>query len=175
MRLRWRWLNLALILGPLVGCDNAAGPSAPAPVATATPAPPIPIVVVQLPPSGSATPSPRVKPCANGNMPVHAVTIQLHSVRTESGELRPVTDDKFWVGETLRFDATGWDVYTRPTNGCDDDGPRWTWTPREIVEWNGPVQGWMPSATSIAPGFFQVTADFDGVSWSAGLTFLSSR
>lgn len=117
---------------------------APAPVATAAP---------------TASPSGL---CANGNMPVARFDIKVYAVRDKNGDLRDFNPrGPFFVGESLRFDSQGKDRFGRRTDGCTGEGPRWSWGPEEVVQWNG-LYGWMPSATVVALGTLKVAAQFEG-------------
>jgi hypothetical protein len=156
-------LTLVLIAAGVVGCNGATSPAPTAPDPRPEPVSgPIPIVVLPAPGTTPLPPGPT--PCANGHRPVAEVRIKVHSVRNTRNELRPFhPTGPFLIGESLRFDAEGRDVYGLPTDGCTGEGPRWSPRPEELVDWNGRY-GWMPSATVKAPGTLTVIVDFEDAS-----------
>jgi hypothetical protein len=175
------WLVLAF-LAVLVGCGGARDlpTTAQVPPAVPTQPAPIPIIVVSLPAPGSPIPPPGAPtppppgaptfpspaaPCTNGNLPVFGFSFWVYSVRDSRNELRSPNAifGAFHVGDSVRFEGQGFDVYGRPTDGCTGDGPHRTWRPDDVVDWNGGF-GWMPSAKVLSPGVLTVTGDFEGVS-----------
>jgi hypothetical protein len=166
MKHRLRPVALMTMIVSLLGCGAVPdAPTAPPPPSPVEPAP-IPIVIV---PAGGGPPVPAPPPCANGNLPVARFGISVHSVRDLQNELRLFSPfGPFRVGETVRFDAQGWDLYGNPTNGCDNEGPAWSWGPDDLLDWNG-RRGWMPSAKIARPGFVYISATFDGVPLAGAL------
>jgi len=149
---------LKAVMAAAVSLPIACGDGAPTPV---TP------ILVEPRPTAMPTAAPTATPaassglCANGNQPVARFDIKVYAVRDENQELREFSPrGPFFVGETLRFDSQGKDRFGQRTNGCSGEGPRWSWGPDPLVEWNG-VGGWMPSAKVLAPGTLTVTATFE--------------
>jgi hypothetical protein len=119
------------------------------------------------------TPTPRPAPtsapavaasgvCPNGNPVVATFDIKVFSVIDVKGEIRPWEGGPIFVGEIIRFDSQGHGRVERRTNGCSPEGPRWDWSPEDLVRWSGDF-GWNPRAKVLAPGTLTVWATMDGV------------
>jgi len=160
---------LIFVVLSLFGCggQDSAGTI---PVAVPTDAPvgiiTVPVAISPGPGPGPVSGGPSER-CANGNMPVAWVNIELFTVTNAHGQPRPFLPSQlslmgpFYKGEALRFNASGRDRFGAATNGCTDEGPRWHVSPPELVEWNSP-RGWMPSARVVGGGIVTVTAEFEG-------------
>lgn len=156
--------SLIVILGfAAFACGGSgtgpAAPSAtvavvPAPTPTPTPAPtPTPTPIAQ---------DPNAEPVA-GNGKVVKVFIKVFSVADSSNVIRPYEPGgPIYVGDTIRFDATGKDEFNQPTNGTEGLPPAWDWAPDEVAMLSG-GRDWNPRARVKAPGSFRVQAFLDDV------------
>jgi hypothetical protein len=100
--------------------------------------------------------------CANGQANVATFDIKVFSVIDAKGDFRPWDGGPIYVGEIIRFDSQGHDRFRARTNGCSPEGPRWDWSPEQLVRWSGDF-GWNPRAKVLAPGILTVWATMDGV------------
>ena len=130
MHLRQSLIVVVLGLAAFACGGSGTGPAAPTGAAVAVVPAPTPTPTPAPAPTPTPTPvpqDPNAEPVA-GNGKVVKVLIKVFSVIDSVGVLRTYEPgDPVYVGDTIRFDATGKDEFNAPTNGTQGLPPAWDW------------------------------------------------